>query len=182
MNADVESIQELCRTYKPLWEKTLIERHFQGQNPLRSKGVCGLATHILGNQLSKHYLIMDQVSRGEKITGDNSGIIIWGLDYPGFFNQHTFLVISDIIVDGAFHQYMDAFNLAHEEPNDILVVPYSRLDEKVEEMVSKSRGELPQGVRDLEHLKRGLRSIWDYKIPHSYVREFHGKRGSRNES
>ncbi len=181
MNADVESIQELCRTYKPFCEFALRRRGFFEPNPLRSKGVCGLVTKALGTKLVDDYVFIERAMMKEKITNDNKHITIWGESHPGFFSGHVFLVISGIIVDGAFHQYMDAFNLAHEEPNDILVVPYSRLDEKVEEMVAKSRGELPRGVGDLEHLKRGLRSIWDYKVPPSYIREFDDRGDDKDE-
>ncbi|MEK6857894.1 MAG: hypothetical protein AABX39_04885 [Nanoarchaeota archaeon] len=164
MDTDIESIRKLCRQYKPEHDKT-----FGKNNSFRAIAVCGLVTASLGTYLSNYYANIQRAMINQKITNE---VLILKECPTGFLSGHTFLVIKDTLVDGAFYQYMDFFNLAHEEPDDLLIIQYSKLEEKIEEMSSSLKGELIPKVKSKQHLNHLLRSLWDYKMPSSYLKDF----------
>ena len=167
---------KVCEKYRPhlieavniLLDGALFRDKPQHEDVLKSRFICGRATKVLG------YFLSSEGYDVRKVT-DN----YFSQRYPS--EDHTFLVVNtpdETIVDAAYYQFIDVFYLDREQmpSEDILVVPYSQLDKKVEEFVELRKLKFhshsnPQILREHsfiftipdEELHHYFRRIWNFK-------------------
>ncbi len=175
LTQDINLIRQVCAQQRQglvshLLNTFDVPSDLNREAPLRTKGICDDVTEYLLEKFQElGFQRMSRAMMFEEKLKENKDVVLWGPHNKGFFFWgHTFVVVDGIIVDAAFHQYLDAFNIAHEEPDDVLVVPYAKLDDKIDEFVRKCQV-LPQGVRGSDHLKNIFRKIWDYKLAPSHT-------------
>jgi len=145
--------------------------HFRSYENVLKGHVCGRSTRVL------EYLLE---SNGFDVKGYQTRQL--GRYYP--CGDHKLLVVNldeEIIVDPAYYQFIDIFYLPEEymPKEDIMIVPYNDLDEKIDEFVELRNLRLrthpnPKILTDDkiiswkfkesdEELHIYFRRIWDYK-------------------
>lgn len=174
MAPDLGSLIKSCDRYRPHLIATinmLLEGGYshtqQPQDALRGH-VCGRATRVLSYLLN---------SEGYDVRAVKTNSL--GGKYPS--QSHEFLVVDlnkETIVDAAYYQFINVFFLDKEQmpKEDILIVPYEKLDEKIKEFVRLRNLKVethpePQILKEHsdrfsmsdERLRDHFRRVWDYK-------------------
>ncbi|MCD6398499.1 MAG: hypothetical protein J7L08_01125 [Candidatus Aenigmarchaeota archaeon] len=133
MKKDLKSLKNFCKEH----EQHLIDgvnillegerSHFRTYENALKGHVCGRSSRVLG------YLLE---TNGFDVKGYMTQYLGW--DYVD--GGHIFLVVDldeEVIVDSAYYQFIDIFDLKEDQmpQEDIMIVPYVELDEKIDEFV-----------------------------------------------
>lgn len=133
MKKDLKTLKNFCKDHRQhlidgvniLLEGEL--SHFRTYENALKGHVCGRSSRVLG------YLLE---TNGFDVKAYETQHLGW--DYA--CNDHKFLVVNldeEVIVDAAYYQFIDIFHLREEQmpQEDIMIVPYKKLDEKIDEFV-----------------------------------------------
>ncbi len=162
MERTYDNLVEACQRYNPTLRK-VIHHFLQGsscyygaeEHALRSPLICGAVARTV------QYLFA-----AEGFPVKLAYVTPLGEEYPAA--DHSFCIVDigeDVIVDGAYLQFLRGFNLPKNEKNDndIFIASYTDLEKNIQDLVINYKERNGFLNVDNQELWYYLQQLWDYK-------------------